>query len=65
MGQVLWTGRDFVIVDFEGEPGRPVSDRRIKSSPLKDVASMIRSLHYATHRAMTHTKDKGIQTADK
>jgi maltose alpha-D-glucosyltransferase/alpha-amylase len=63
LGQVLWTGRDFVIVDFEGEPSRPVSARRSKSSPLKDVASMIRSLHYATHRAMIHTEDKVSQTA--
>jgi maltose alpha-D-glucosyltransferase/alpha-amylase len=63
LGQVLWTGRDFVIVDFEGEPARPMSARRIKRSPLRDVSSMIRSLHYASHRAMTHTKDKGMQTA--
>lgn len=65
LGQVLWTGRDFVIVDFEGEPARPLSARRIKSSPLRDVSSMIRSLHYASHRAMSHIKDKGMQTADK
>jgi maltose alpha-D-glucosyltransferase/alpha-amylase len=49
LGQVLFTGKDFVIIDFEGEPDRPISERRIKASPLRDVASMIRSLHYATH----------------
>jgi maltose alpha-D-glucosyltransferase/alpha-amylase len=47
LGQVLWTGRDVVIIDFEGEPARPISTRRIKRSPLVDVAGMIRSFDYA------------------
>lgn len=47
LGQVLFTGNDFVIIDFEGEPGVSFSERRRKKSPYKDVAGMMRSIHYA------------------
>ncbi len=52
LGQVLYTGRDFVITVFEGESARPLGERRIKRSALRDVAGLIRSFHYAAHAAI-------------
>jgi len=48
LGQVLCTDDDFVIIDFEGEPAAPISQRRLKYSPMKDLAGMVRSFHYAS-----------------
>jgi maltose alpha-D-glucosyltransferase/alpha-amylase len=52
LGQVLYTGNDFVIIDFEGEPARSLSERRLKRSPFVDITGMIRSFHYAAYTAL-------------
>ena len=52
LGQALVAKNDFVIVDFEGEPSRPLAERRKKQSTLKDVAGMLRSFDYAMHTAL-------------
>ena len=59
LGHVLHTGKDFVIIDFEGDPSRPMTERRIKLSPLRDVAGMIRSFSYAAHAALVQQLESG------
>jgi maltose alpha-D-glucosyltransferase/alpha-amylase len=56
LGQVLNTGKDFVIIDFEGEPRRSLGERNLKRSPLVDVAGMLRSFHYAAHVALSRQR---------
>jgi len=52
LGQVLFTGKDFAIIDFEGEPAKAMSERRIKRSPLRDVAGMMHSFRYAAYAVL-------------
>lgn len=52
LGQVLFTGKDFIITDFEGEPARTYSERRLKRSALRDIAGMLRSYHYAAYASL-------------
>ncbi len=60
LGQVLFTGKDFVVIDFEGEPARSLGERRLKRFPLRDVAGMLRSFHYAVSTALRQQLDRGL-----
>ena len=65
LGQVLVSGREAVFIDFEGEPARSLGDRRIRRSPLKDVAGMVRSFHYASQfawRELVQSQAAGLGT---
>lgn len=58
LGQVLFTGKDFVIIDYEGEPARSLDDRRSKRLALRDVAGMLRSFDYASHSHSLEQQEK-------
>jgi maltose alpha-D-glucosyltransferase/alpha-amylase len=62
--QVLFTGKDFVLLDFEGDPSRSLSERRLKRSPFRDVAGMLRSFHYAASVKLSEEAAAGAATAE-
>ncbi|MGO8682097.1 MAG: alpha-glucosidase C-terminal domain-containing protein, partial [Limisphaerales bacterium] len=60
LGQVLWTGRDFIFPDLEGDARASLGERRIKRSPLQDTARMLRSFHHAAEAAMKKEVELGV-----
>ena len=60
LGQLLYTGNDFLITDFEGEPARSLAERKLKRSALRDVAGMLRSFDYAVHSALSEQRQSGL-----
>src|SRR6185503_5944148 len=65
LGQVLWAEGDFYILDFEGEPARPIARRREKQSPLKDVAGLLRSFSYAAYAGLfAHVSTRSATIAE-
>ncbi|MDX2100019.1 MAG: maltose alpha-D-glucosyltransferase [Leptolyngbyaceae cyanobacterium bins.59] len=60
LGQVLYTGKDFIILDFEGSASRLLSERRMKRSPLRDVAGMVQSFHDAADQVLRSQRETGL-----
>ena len=64
LGQVLYTGDDFMIIDFEGEPARPLPERRGKTLAMRDMAGMIRSFQYAAYTALSEQTSERKSSAE-
>jgi len=65
LGQILIHGDDFYILDFEGEPESNIRDRQVKQPPIKDVAGLFRSFHYAIYATIFNNRDKYKQTQEE
>jgi maltose alpha-D-glucosyltransferase / alpha-amylase len=65
LGQILVAAEDFVIIDFEGEPARTIGQRRIKRSPLVDLAGVLRSFDYAAAASVDALVERGLVTASE
>jgi maltose alpha-D-glucosyltransferase/alpha-amylase len=63
--QVLSVGKGFLIIDFEGDPSLPMSERRLKRSPLRDVAGMMRSFHHAAHATLQELFKPGAVSPER
>jgi maltose alpha-D-glucosyltransferase/alpha-amylase len=58
---VLFKGNDFVIIDFEGEPARALTERRLRGTAMRDVAGMLRSFNYAVHDVLIREEASGLR----
>ncbi|WP_243471837.1 phosphotransferase [Winogradskyella sp. MH6] len=65
LGQILVKNDDFYILDFEGEPESTIRDRKVKQPPLKDVAGLFRSFHYAIYATIFNNQEKYKQSQEE
>ena len=65
LGQILVKENDFYILDFEGEPESTIRDRKVKQPPLKDIAGLFRSFHYAVYATIFNNEDSYVQSRDE
>ena len=64
LNEVLYTGKDFIIIDFEGDQTRPLSERRMKRSPLRDIAGMLESFYYSSRIGLRNERESGMILPD-